>query len=126
MRLLLLGASGECGRRVAVFARERGHEVTAIVRPAAPLTAAVAGGCRVIRADVGAPGVIREALAGQDAVVSCLGLRRRAAWNPWSRLLSPADLTSRVARLTADAMTRRGVARVVAPRLALARSQAIA
>ena len=50
MRLLILGASGRCGRWLTRAARGRGHEVTVLVRPAArldPLT-----GIRVLRGSV--------------------------------------------------------------------------
>jgi putative NADH-flavin reductase len=111
MNLLVLGASGGCGRHVVRHALARGHAVTAIVRPA---TACDLPGARVVEGDVLADGVIEAAMRGHDAVISCLGIRRRWPRNPWSRLVSPPDLTSRTAAAIVAAMRSARVERVVA------------
>ena len=51
-------------------------------------------------------------MPGHDAVVSCLGIRRRHAWNPWSRRSSPPDLAGRAMTLTMGAMQSAGVTRI--------------
>lgn len=94
MRIVVLGASGGVGGWVVRHASARGHEVTAVVRegsapPAAP-------GVVVRRGDVRDPGFLREAVAGAQRVVSCLGLRR-AGLSPWAPILSPPDLVTTVA-----------------------------
>jgi putative NADH-flavin reductase len=111
MRLLVLGASGQCGQWLVRLAVERGHEVTASVRAEThfPLPDTV----RVTRGQVTDPAVVDDILSGQDAVVSALGLRR-AGLSPWSSLRSPPDLTSRVAALLVAAMPRYGVRRILA------------
>jgi hypothetical protein len=49
-----------------------------------------------------------------DAVLVALGLRRGFPLSPWSRLLSPHDLTERSVELTVRAMQKHCVRRVVA------------
>jgi putative NADH-flavin reductase len=111
VNLLVLGASGGCGRHVVRHAIARGHAVTAIVRPE---TACELPGARVIRGDVLADGVIAAAARGHDAVISCLGIRRRWPRNPWSRLVSPPDLTARAAAAIIAAMRAARLERVLA------------
>jgi hypothetical protein len=50
---------------------------------------------------------------GHGVVISCLGLRR-AGQNPFARLLSPPDLTTRVTTHVVDAMRAAGVHRIIA------------
>ncbi len=112
MNLLVLGASGGCGRWLVRLAAERGgHAVTALVRPSTPFEAPP--GVRVCRAEVLDPEAIDQAVHGQDIVFSCLGLRR-AGPSPWARLLSPPDLTTRVTSRLVESMRRHGVNRIVA------------
>ena len=111
MRLLILGASGGCGRWLARLAAERGHPVTALVRADTAFDAVP--GIVVLRGDVTEPGVLDTVLPGHDAVLSALGLRR-AGRSPWAPLRSPADLTERTVRHLLPAMRRHGVERLVA------------
>jgi putative NADH-flavin reductase len=110
MKLLVLGASGGVGAHVVRLAREAGHDVTAVSRRAIT----VADGVRVVEGDVQVEGVIDGAMAGCDAVLSSLGIRRVNPRNPWSALASPEDFSSRTARLIVAAMKRHGVRRVLA------------
>lgn len=110
MRLLILGASGRCGRWLARLAGARGHEITVLVRPAAELESLP--GLRVFRGSVLDATLVEAAVQGQDAVASCLGLRR-AGLSPWAPLRSPSDLTTRVATLLLQAMERAAVRRLV-------------
>src|SRR5690348_12573323 len=96
MKLLVLGASGLTGSWLTRLSAQAGHEVTALVRSAARLDAPA--GVRVIRGEVLDPATLSSALEGQDAVASCLGIRR-AGKAPWSALLSPSDFMTRVAEL---------------------------
>lgn len=111
MNVLVLGASGGCGRWLCRLAPERGHHVRALVRPGTPFEPP--GGVAVVRGDVLAPGVLDGALEGCDVVLSALGIKRRSL-NPWSALTSPPDLTTRVAAGLVAAMPAHGVQRVVA------------
>ncbi|HEX6048203.1 MAG TPA: NAD(P)H-binding protein [Gemmatimonadaceae bacterium] len=111
MRLLVLGASGGVGRWLTRFAAEGGHEVTALVRPTATFDAPA--NVRVIRGDVLDAATLAAAVQGQDAVASCLGLRR-ASKAPWAALKSPPDLTACVTASLVPIMERSGPRRIVA------------
>ena len=75
MRLLIAGASGRTGRLLVEHAIERGHEITALVRDAASVSAGER--LRVVVGDVLEPATLPVAAAGQDAVVSLLAPRPR-------------------------------------------------
>ena len=111
MKLRVLGASGATGSWLVRVASQARHEVTALVRASASFDAPP--GVRVVRGDVLDPAVLGSAVAGQDAVASCLGLRR-AAKSPWAPLRSPPDLMARVTSNLVPAMRTAGVNRVVA------------
>jgi uncharacterized protein YbjT (DUF2867 family) len=110
MRLLILGASGGCGRWLTRLAIKRGHTVTALVRASTAFDAAP--GVVVRRGDITDAGVLDAVLPGHDAVLCALGLRR-AGRSPWAPLRSPADLTERTIRQLLPAMQRHGVARLL-------------
>jgi putative NADH-flavin reductase len=111
-RILVLGASGGCGRQVVAQAIARGHAVTAVIRPH---TAYVPPrDATIVHDDILREGSIARAIIGHDVVISCVGIRRRWPRNPWSRLMSPPDLVSRVTRALVDAAQLAGVARVLA------------
>ncbi|SCL36216.1 Putative NADH-flavin reductase [Micromonospora nigra] len=72
VRILLVGATGGTGQAVRVMAGPAGHDVVALVRDPAvtrlPDATVVNGDARDVAA-------VSTALAGVDAVVSCLGVR---------------------------------------------------
>lgn len=72
MRVLVLGATGQTGRVLVQQALERQHIVTAFGRRAAPAT--VPAGARAVAGNVTDYAVVSAAVAGQDAVVSTLGV----------------------------------------------------
>src|SRR5689334_21201795 len=109
MRLLILGASGGCGQWLTRLAVDHGHQVTALVRPSASFVPPQ--GVTVRSGEVTDPAFLDASLAGHDAVLSCLGLRR-AGRSPWAPLRSPPDLTARVTQLLVPSMRRHGVNRV--------------
>jgi uncharacterized protein YbjT (DUF2867 family) len=111
MKLLVLGASGATGSWLVRMAAQAGHHVTALIRPTASFDPPP--GVRVARGEVLDPGTLSSALLGQDAVASCLGLRRGGR-SPWAPLRSPPDLMARVTSLLIPAMTGASVSRVVA------------
>jgi uncharacterized protein YbjT (DUF2867 family) len=73
MHLLVLGASGGCGQWLVRLARERGHHVRALVRPATPFNPPA--GVEVLRGDVLEEGVLERALEGCSAPSASGGRR---------------------------------------------------
>jgi putative NADH-flavin reductase len=115
MHLLVLGATGGVGRHVLEGALARGHRVTTLLRP--ERTAQLPEGVAVVRGAIADAAALREALVGGgrvDAVLSSVGMQRRHPANPWSRSISPPDLTSSTARHLVAAMSEAGVRRVIA------------
>ncbi|MGW2218918.1 NAD(P)-dependent oxidoreductase [Nonomuraea sp. NPDC001684] len=71
MRLMVLGATGGTGRQVVEQAVAAGHDVTVLARDPARVPAGER--VSVIGGDVLTPGPWRDAVAGHEAVLSCLG-----------------------------------------------------
>ncbi|NNE99564.1 MAG: NAD(P)H-binding protein [Pyrinomonadaceae bacterium] len=111
-RLLVLGASGGCGQWVVRIAVQRGYQVTALVRPETNYEAP--DGVEVVRGSVLETEVLEQAMKGQDAVISCLGIKRKSSINPWSGLASPPDFAEKSAQIIAEAMDKHDVQRLVA------------
>jgi nucleoside-diphosphate-sugar epimerase len=112
MRLTIFGASGGVGRLLVARALAGGHEVRAVYRrPAGTDDKRLE---RLVIPDITDDGGLREAVRDRDAVVSCVGLRRRHPRSPWSTITSPLDLTSRFAAALCAAPRDWGVRRVIA------------
>ncbi|MBM7568916.1 NAD(P)-dependent oxidoreductase [Paenibacillus sacheonensis] len=101
MKMVVFGAGGRTGRLVVQQALEQGHVVTAFLRASHRWDFAHAG-LRLVRGDASDGEAAAAAIAGQDAVISCLGARR------WERV---AQL-SRSAEHIIAGMQRHGVARI--------------
>ncbi|MFC4115272.1 NAD(P)-dependent oxidoreductase [Nonomuraea zeae] len=71
MRLFVFGASGRAGAQLLTQALGSGHRVTAVARD--PWSIPSRDGLTVLRGNVLEPQGWRGALAGHDAVLSCLG-----------------------------------------------------
>lgn len=71
MRILLLGATGMIGSRVAAESLRRGHEVTAVSRSGA-LPPGDGAGLVPVAADAREPGAVARLATGHDVVVSAL------------------------------------------------------
>ncbi|NEE01350.1 NAD(P)-dependent oxidoreductase [Phytoactinopolyspora halotolerans] len=69
MRITVIGATGDVGRRVTTEALSRGHDVTAVGRSAARL-ADLPAGVRTRTGDAGHVDTVVAASSGQDVVVS--------------------------------------------------------
>src|SRR4029450_4618542 len=110
MRLVVLGASGGIGRWAVALAAEKGHSVTAVMRQSSAFTSTAA--TSVLRGELTDPSFLESAVDGHDAVVSCVGIRR-AGLSPFAKLLSPPDLTTRLASSLSRAMENRDVRRLV-------------
>ncbi|MFJ3763486.1 NAD(P)-dependent oxidoreductase [Streptomyces sp. NPDC090082] len=101
MKLTVFGATGGIGREIVRQALASGHEVTAVVRDPARLTATGAR-LAVLRADLTDPEALRPAVAGRDAVLSGLGARTRAdagVTAPLTRSVLTAMAAERTRRL---------------------------
>lgn len=72
MKIIVFGATGGVGREVVKQAAESGFKVTAFVRTPAKLDVTHEN-LTVIQGDAFNPAEVAAAIAGQDAVVSCLG-----------------------------------------------------
>ena len=99
-KILVLGATGGTGRLIVKEAIARGHAVTALVRSAEK--AGDLKGANLVVGDVRDVGTLRNALKGQDAVISALGtpaspFREVTLLSTATRALVTAD--ERVSRL---------------------------
>ncbi|RRR98549.1 NAD(P)-dependent oxidoreductase [Glycomyces terrestris] len=102
MRLVVIGATGGIGRAVTAQALAADHHVTAVVRDLARLDPEIPAAA-VDLADPD-PHALRAALAGADAVLSCVGPRRK----------DETGIVSRATAAIADAMRDTGTRRIVA------------
>jgi putative NADH-flavin reductase len=108
VKLVVLGASGGVGRLLARGAVERGHAVTAVVRPSSHLD--LPASVDVERGSLDEAGFLASALHGADAVLSGLGLRV-GGLAPWHQPEDPTFLDRHGAALV-EARRRSGVARL--------------
>ncbi|WP_030619988.1 NAD(P)-dependent oxidoreductase [Streptomyces sclerotialus] len=104
LRLTVFGATGGIGQEIVKQGLAAGHEVTAVVRDPARLTAS-GPGLEVFRADLADPETLRPAVAGRDAVLSGLGAR--------SRKEAVAGAATRVTVPVLRAMEAEGVRRLL-------------
>jgi uncharacterized protein len=103
MKIVLFGATGNVGARVAAEAQRRGHEVVGVVRD----PAAVHGsGVRLVKGDATQADSIAAAVQGADAVVSAISPR------PNARGLAAPSLVENARALIAG-LRRTGVKRVL-------------
>ena len=110
MKLMVVGASGQCGQWVVRLAAQEGHDVTAFVRASTPYRPP--DGVRLATGDVLDPAAVRQVMAGHDAVLSCVGPQRITPANPFSPLKSPPQFCERSARVLVDAAQATGVRRL--------------
>lgn len=101
MKLAIVAATGGIGRQLVAQAVVAGHDVTAVVRNPAGVTANV----RTVQVDMTAtdPITLESAIGGSDAVLSCLGPRTRAE----DGVVTPGT------RAVIEAMAATGVRRIV-------------
>jgi putative NADH-flavin reductase len=74
MKIVIFGAAGATGRILVEQALERGYEVTAFDRHPAALTIQHPK-LSLIQGDIFDPASVEKAIAGQDVVISVLGVR---------------------------------------------------
>ena len=102
-KILVLGTTGGTGCLIVGQALERGHQVTALVR--SPEKAKGLKGAKLVVGDVRDEKAVREALKGQDAVVSALGTPA----SPFREV----TLLSTATRTLVDAMKAEHVSRLL-------------
>ncbi|MFE7795400.1 NAD(P)-dependent oxidoreductase [Streptomyces sp. NPDC057460] len=102
MNIVIFGANGPTGRQATAQAMAEGHTVTAVTRR--PEAFPVSGPLlRVVGGDVHDAGAVEDAVAGQDAVISTLGV-------PFSR--APVTVYSAGITHITQAMSKHGVTRL--------------
>jgi putative NADH-flavin reductase len=74
LNVLVFGATGGTGRRLVEQALKRGHRVTAFARDPAKIQVKH-DNLRVAKGDILQPDTVAASVAGQDAVLSALGIR---------------------------------------------------
>lgn len=105
MKIVLFGATGNVGRRVAAEALRRGHEVVGVVRDPAAV-AAFDPRVRLVKGDATKADSIAELVQGADAVVSAISPR------PNARGVAAPSLVENARALNAG-LRRAGVKRVL-------------
>jgi putative NADH-flavin reductase len=104
VKVLVLGATGETGLQLLTQARERGHDITVLVRHPERLGTGAAG-LRVLTGDVTRDQrALAAAVRGQNAVVSALGV---------GKSLKSGGLIARAVPAILNAMQSEGVRRLV-------------
>lgn len=110
MKLLVMGATGRTGKRVAALALRRGHQVVAIARSPEQLSTLK---LEIIHGTPYDYETVARAIAGCSAVVNVLNVSRTSD-NPWAALRAPPDLISRSCAHALRAMEQAGSRRYVA------------
>lgn len=110
MRLVVLGASGGCGKELVIQGAERGWDVVAVTRPSSKVS--LPAGVTHVTGDLCDEAFLRTALVGADAVASALGLRMPGI-APWAKAEDPTFLARSTPAIVA-AMKAAGVKRLIA------------
>src|SRR3954469_16180005 len=105
MKLVLFGATGNVGRRIAAEALRRGHDVVGVVRDPASVTSPDAR-VALVQGDATKADSIAGVVRGADAVVSAISPRPNARGLPQPRLADNA-------RALIAGLRRAGVRRVL-------------
>jgi putative NADH-flavin reductase len=89
MKLVLFGATGNVGQRIAAEATRRGHDVVGVVRDPAAVTAPDSR-IRVVQGDATNAESVAETVRGADAVVSAISPRPNVRGLPQPKLADNA------------------------------------
>ncbi|MDX2246906.1 MAG: SDR family oxidoreductase [Bacteroidia bacterium] len=103
MKILVIGATGRAGRLLVEYSLEKGHEVTAFARNMEDYPVQHPN-LSLITGDVLYPSLIDAGVAGQDIVLSVIGIRQFSG---------PITLLSTGIRNIIGVMQRRGVKRLI-------------
>ena len=110
MRIVVLGASGGCGRQLVAQGHAAGHTVVAAGRASSELPEV--DGVKVCRGDLTDPVFLASVFEGADAVLLAVGFRL-AGLGIWNRPEDPEFLRD-CADATVEAARTAGVARLMA------------
>lgn len=110
MKVVVLGASGGCGREIVMQAHARGDHVVAVGRPSSTLPDIK--DIEIKRGEVTDAEFLGRCFQGADVVMSALGLRL-SSLAPWARPEIP-DLLTRAAPAIVSAAKTSGVSRITA------------
>ena len=102
MKIAVLGATGGVSALVVDAALARGHEVVAVSRSPAPAREPASRFERRT-GDLTSATFLASAIAGCDAVISCLGQTRESK-SLFAKRTSPPDILRRVAAATIEAI----------------------
>lgn len=102
MKIVIFGATGAAGQELVLQALKAGHEVTAVARKPASVTARHER-LEVVEGDVTDAASMARAIAGQEAVALAVGPRPGTP---------PGTLISDATRATLDGMKQHGVKRL--------------
>jgi uncharacterized protein len=89
MKIVLFGATGNVGRRIAAEALRRGHDVVGVVREPAAVTTPDSR-VRLVQGDATNAESVAEVVRGADAVVSAISPRPNARGLPQPKLAENA------------------------------------
>lgn len=106
-KIIVFGASGNCGRLFVERAAEHGHSITAVAR--SPILD-LPRGVELVIGDVLDPSFVARVIGGHDIVVSALGMRYA---HPWATRRSPDDFTEHATRNIVTTMKDAGIDRLV-------------
>jgi uncharacterized protein len=104
MKIVLFGASGVIGQRIAQEALNRGHEVKAVVRDTTRVTFSHPN-LTVVAGNIQDAAAVAEATAGYDVVVNSTGPRRDGSEGP--------DTFFAVAKATIEGVKHSGAKRLI-------------
>ncbi|MGF1728387.1 NAD(P)-dependent oxidoreductase [Photobacterium kasasachensis] len=110
-KLLILGGSGAIGRKVTDYALQRGYQVTLVVRNKNSIGPQES--VKIIEGNVLDNAILEQAIQGQDAVISCLGIKRKNGKNPWSSLVSPKNFAEQATQKVLNLMEKYQVKRLI-------------
>lgn len=112
-KILILGATGQCGKWVTTCALKRGFRLTALIRNNSHIEIDKHYDINIIHGNVSDYKTLNEVSNNQDAIISCLGIKRKNPNNPWASLTSPSDLTENVSKGIIDSMEKNKIKRII-------------
>lgn len=112
MKIVVLGASGGCGRHLVEQGLQQGHQIVAVMRSSSKNTLVAHASLSIKIGDFYDVDFLHDAMQGADVVCSALGLRLKGI-APWHTPEIP-DFLSRTTPVIIEAMKRANVRRIVA------------